>query len=134
MEDQLGTWLSEIVPLLQVGDMPETLEYFQERLGFSLDYVWPSEGPAKWAGVSRGGIHFMLTIDLGTSTRRFIAEKGNGVVFYIIADDIEALYAELLEREAIVAQDLVDFGGRKQFSVAESNGYVIAFTEPFTAR
>lgn len=123
--------LREIVPLLQVGSMPDTLTYYHQVLGFSIDFLWPSEGPTKWAMVSRSGIHFMFTIDLGTSTRPFIAERGNGVVFYIITDDIEALHAECLERGALIVQDVVEFGGRKQFSVGDLNGYVIAFSEPF---
>lgn len=81
--------------------------------------------------VSRPQVRFMFTIDLGTSTRPFIAERGNGVVFYVFTDDVEALYAECVERGALVVQDVVEFGGRKQFSVADLNGYVIAFSEPF---
>jgi hypothetical protein len=34
-------------------------------------------------------------------------------------------------RGAIVVQDMVEFGGRRQFSIGELNGYVLAFTEGF---
>jgi predicted enzyme related to lactoylglutathione lyase len=83
--------------------------------------------------VSRSEVQFMLTVDLGTSSGRFIAEKGNGVVFYIITKEIEALYAELEAKEALLVQDLMEFGGRRQFSVADPNGYVLTFSEPFNA-
>lgn len=131
MEGSADKPLRGIVPLLQVGSMPDTLTYYQQVLGFSVDFRWPSEGPTKWAMVSRPQVRFMFTIDLGTSTRPFIAERGNGVVFYVLTDDVEALYAECVERGALVVQDVVEFGGRKQFSVADLNGYVIAFSEPF---
>lgn len=132
-----GPRLQRVMPLLQVRDLQESLAYYQQMLGFGLDFVWPEdsvdpEGPAlRWAQVSRGEISFSLTIDLGTSSGQFIAEKGNGVVFYVTVDDIDALYKELLGGEAIIVQELFDFGGRKQFSVADCNGYVIAFTEEF---
>ena len=85
----------------------------------------------KWAQVSRGDVSFMLTIDLGTSSTAFIAEKGNGVVFYVLVQDVEALLEELTERGATIVQGLHDFGGRRQFSVADINGYVLAFSQGF---
>ncbi len=124
--------LKRIVPLLQVGSLVDTLTYYQQVLGFTLDFVWPGEGEPKWAQVSRDGISFMFTIDLGTSSSFFIAEKGNGVVFYVMVNDVEAVYTELLERGAIIVQELHEFGGRKQFSVADLNGYVIAFSQEFS--
>lgn len=123
--------LSGVVPLLQVGSMSQTLQYYQDALGFSVDFVWPQEGPTRWAQVSRAGVSFMFTVDLGTNSGPFIAEKGNGVVFYVMVDDVEALCAELSERGAIIVQDVREFGGRKQFSVADSDGYVIAFSQEF---
>jgi len=123
--------LKRIVPLLQVGSVGDTLAYYQQVLGFALDFVWPSDGDPKWAQVSQGEISFMFTVDLGTSSGPFIAEKGNGVVFYVIVDDVEAVYAELVERGAIIVQNLHEFGERKQFSIADLNGYVIAFSQEF---
>lgn len=124
--------LKRIVPLLQVGSLVDSLAYYQQVLGFTLDWAWPQEGEPTWAQVSRGTVSFMLTIDLGTSSSLFIAEKGNGVVFYILVDDVEAVYAELVERGALIVQELHEFGGRKQFSVADLNGYVLAFSQEFT--
>ncbi len=118
-----------IVPLLQVGNMADTLSYYQDCLGFTADLLWPADDP-KWARVSRGDVSFMLTIDLGTSSGFFIAEKGNGVVFYIETDQVVAMYEDLTMRGAIIVQDLQDWE-RKQFSVADPNGYVLAFSEKF---
>ena len=123
--------LKRTVPLLQVNSMSETLAYYVDALGFCVDFCWPAKGPAKWAMVSRAEVSFMFTIDLGTSSSGFIAEKGNGVVLYIIVDDVQALYSELAERGAIIVQDVHQFGGREQFSVADVNGYVIAFSREF---
>lgn len=123
--------LRRTVPLLQVNSISETLAYYVDALGFAVDFCWPPEGPAKWAMASRAQVSFMFTIDLGTSSSRFIAEKGNGVVLYLMIDDVKALYSELAGRGAIIVQDVHEFGGRQQFSVADVNGYVIAFSEEF---
>jgi len=131
MADITREQLKRTVPLLQVNSMSETLAYYVDALGFCVDFCWPAEGPAKWAMVSRAKVSFMFTIDLGTSSSAFIAEKGNGVVLYVMLDDVEDLYSELAERGAIIVQDVHEFGGRKQFSVADVNGYVIAFSEEF---
>ncbi len=126
--------LSQVVPLLQVSDMASALEYYCEALGFRLTATWPEGEPPRWAHILREGVHFILTVDLGTSNREFIAEKGNGVVLYLVTDRIEALYQELVERGALVVQDMVTFGGRTQFSVGDADGYVLAFSEPFAER
>ncbi len=129
-EQSKGRWRA-VVPLLQVSNLPESLEYYGSVLGFEIVDVWPDAQDARWAHVQRDDTRFVLTIDLGTSDRPFIAEKGNGVVLYVVVDDIEAAYGDLQERGAIIVQDMVTFGGRRQFSIGELNGYVLAFTESF---
>lgn len=131
MSAQNNTPWRGVVPLLQVSDLPETLNYYQEVLGFGVDFCWPDEDAPKWAMASRLGVSFMFTIDLGTSSGPFIAEKGNGVVFYIVTKEIEALYEELAAKGAIIAQEIIAYGDRRQFSIADPNGYVITFSEPF---
>jgi len=123
--------ISGIMPLLQVGNLQESLRFYEDVLGFKADFFWPSKEDPKWIKISRPNIQFMLTIDLGTSSGRFIAEKGNGVVFYATTGDVQQLYLELDDRGAVIVQEIRDFGGRKQFSIADPNGYVIAFSEPF---
>ena len=123
--------LQGVVPLLQVGNLRETIAYYQDCLGFQQDFLWERDGVAIWAGVSRGEVSFMLTRDLGTSDQSFIAEKGNGVAFYIIVDEIEPLYDELLAANALIVQDMMTFGDRRQFTIGDPNGYVITFSEPY---
>ena len=123
--------LNQVVPLLQVSDMARALAYYREALGFYLADTWPQGEPPRWAHLLREGIHFILTVDLGTSNREFIAEKGNGIVLYLVTDRLDALYEELDARGALIVQDLVEFGGRRQFSVGDSDGYILAFSEPF---
>jgi len=130
-EHRLRTSWQAVVPLLQVGNMAESLEYYITALGFAVHETWPAAETPRWARVSRGEVSFILTMDLGTSDRPFIAEKGNGVVFYILCGDIPALYDELSASGAIIVQEPITFGERRQFTVADVNGYVLTFSEPF---
>lgn len=130
-ENRLSSAWRGVVPLLQVGNMAESLEYYASALGFAVHETWPAAETPRWARVSRDGVSFILTMDLGTSDRPFIAEKGNGVVFYILCSDIPALYDELTARGAIIVQEPITFGERQQFTVADVNGYVLTFSEPF---
>ena len=120
-----------VIPLLQVGNLAETIAYYEDCLGFTRQWVWERRDGLVWAAVARGAVQFMLTRDLGTSDQHFIAEKGNGVVLYIALDEVAALYDELLAHNALIVQDLVTFGGRPQFTVGDPNGYVIVFSQPF---
>jgi len=130
-EPRLSSPWRAVVPLLQVGNMAESLEYYATALGFVVHETWPARETPRWARVSRDEISFILTMDLGTSDRPFIAEKGNGVVFYILCADIATLYDELSARGAIIVQEPITFGERRQFTVADVNGYVLTFSEPF---
>ena len=132
-EHRLRSPWRAVVPLLQVSDMAESLEYYAKALGFVVRETWPAAETPRWARVSRDEISFILTMDLGTSDRPFIAEKGNGVVFYILCADIPALYDEMSASGAIIVQEPIAFGGRWQFTVADVNGYVLTFSEPFDA-
>lgn len=127
--DTMSTAWKHVVPMLQVNDVNETIAYYQEALGFALETVWPDTSAPRYATVSRGDITFVFTTDLGTSEGSFIAEKGNGVVLCLLVDDIDAVYSELAARGAIIVQDLVEFAGRRQFSVGDINGYVLAISE-----
>jgi len=117
----------QIMPLLQVGNLLESLKYYTQVLGFAVISLWPDEREPKWAHLARGKTRVMLTFDLGTSDRQFIAEKGNGVVLYVVVEDVYAAYRELEEKGAIIVQELAEFGGQPQFSITEPNGYVLAF-------
>ncbi len=121
--------MNQVVPMLQVSDIVESLDYYQAVLGFTVTHMWPDRDNPRWIHLERDEIEIILTLDLGTSSRPFIAEKGNGVVFYIVAKDIETLYQELEEAGAIIVQDMITFGQRKQFTVADVNGYVFAFCD-----
>jgi len=125
----MATSWKHIVPMLQVNDVNETVAYYQEALGFTLETTWPDATTPRYAVVSRGDIHFVFTTDLGTSEGSFIAEKGNGVVLYLLVDDVDAVYDELSARGAIIVQDPIEFAGRRQFSVGDINGYMLAVTE-----
>ena len=131
MSEQARAEWRQIVPLLQVGNLAESLEHYTAVLGFEVAELWPDERDPKWAHVVRGQTRFVLTFDLGTSDRPFIAEKGNGVIFYILCGDIPALYDELSASGAIIVQEPITFGERRQFTVADVNGYVLTFSEPF---
>ncbi len=125
----MSTAWKHVVPMLQVNDLNETIAYYCEALGFVLDTVWPDASMPRYATVSRGAISFAFTIDLGTSEGNFIAEKGNGIVLYLLVEDVEAAYQDLSSRGAIIVQELVEFAGRRQFSVGDINGYMLAVTE-----
>ena len=134
MTDTGRPTLKGIVPLLQVSSITDTINYYREVLEFEIEWQWPDASRPRWAVLRRDDVRFMFTIDLGTSTGPFIAEKGNGMVLYVICDDIATLYENVQARGAILVQDLIEFGGRKQFSVADPNGYAVAFSEPLVQR
>jgi uncharacterized glyoxalase superfamily protein PhnB len=50
---------------------------------------------------------------------------------YLHPDDVEAAYAELVERGAQIVHGLVDQGhGLREFRVRDQDGYILAFGQP----
>ena len=122
-------------PVLGVRDVRRTAEYYRDVLGFHLD---PETGVFQGAGedpggvygiVDRGGaaIHFQIRRGDLPSRRREPLERD----VYIYVDDVDALYAELRNRGASLAELPRNAPyGLREIVAEDFNGYRIAFGSP----
>ena len=54
------TEVTEVVPFLAVGDMPTSLAFYVDGLGFAMEGKWVDDGVLRWCRLRLGGASLML--------------------------------------------------------------------------
>ena len=116
-----GLW-----PLLRVKVMKQSLEFYQERLGFSIaTKAAGDDGTIFWCRIFRGAASLML--EQVTAEDGPAEGFGRGISFYFICDDADLLHAELQKRGLNLQPPQNAYYGMKQLFVPEPNGYQLYF-------
>lgn len=120
MEGSHQPVFSHVEPIFPVRDIPETIRYWQEILGFTHKWTWgdpPAVGGVSWQKVF---VQFMRHPALAE------ASKGNAI--WIRLRHVGELYAFHRGRNAeIVAPLELHEYGMAQYTVRELNGYYVHF-------
>ena len=115
--------------MLLASDMERTARWFRGSLGFEVELF---HEPPDFGIASRDGT--MIMFARCPDAERIVAnwkivEKMWNV--YVRVDDVEALYAELLERGTELDYSLYDAPhGMREFGVTDPDGHDIAFGQP----
>jgi len=120
MEGNHQPVFSHVEPIFPVRDIPETIRYWQEVLGFTHQWTWgdpPGVGGVSW---QKAFVQFMRDPVLAD------ASKGNAI--WIRLRHVEELYVFHQRRRAEVVAPLeVHAYGMAQYTVREINGYYVHF-------
>jgi glyoxylase I family protein len=115
-------------PLLAVDDLPSSLAFWRDQLGFDLVGQADAKGAIFWCRLVRDGASIML--QAAEDEDGPAALRGRGVTLYFVCADTDALVEELSARGLSLAPPtLTDYGMRQVF-VPEPNGYVVCFESP----
>ncbi len=118
-----------IQPVLPVSDIEATLAYYQEKLGFTVDFVYGD--PPSHAGVSRGewtahGVRIQFTLADDPS-----AIRPSGQLYMMVGADIEHLYNTYCANGVHIRNTLQNQPwGMREFRIEDHNGYVLRFGTP----
>ena len=118
--------MSVIQPLLSVRNVPASLAFYTEHLGFTQDgsTLPGKDGTPVFAGVKHGETTIYLDnteyADLPPNT-----PLGVGVDLFIgVNGDIDALYARLQAAQVTIMREMKEeFWGDKRFVVQDPDGY-----------
>ncbi|WP_057635212.1 glyoxalase superfamily protein [Stenotrophomonas humi] len=111
-----------ISPFLGTDDLPATLAFYQEKLGFDLAWEWGS--PLEVAAVCRDQVEITLTC-------RSDARPGGISRIYIGIDAIDDYHAHLLQAGVTIDVPIDDRPyGMRDFSVVDPTGNVLTFGQP----
>jgi len=120
--------LTDVQCVLAVPNLANSLAYYRDQLGFSLDFA--VEG---WAFLSRDRFRLML----GECADAMPAhDLGDHSYFaYVTVDDVDALYRELVVNDVTAPNEPADKPwGMREFSIRTPDGHRIMFGQCIRAR
>lgn len=127
------TTFKSLTPNLVVRDIGASTAFYRDALGFAVRRTVPDETPFVFVWLERDGVQVFLN-DLATVRRQSPAAAANigGSGFYIIVEGLDGLHDAASAKTVLVMPLTKQFYGMREFSVADPDGHVITFAEPFT--
>ena len=118
-----------ITPNIMVKNVRDTINFYQEKLGFQVTLTVPEEGDKlDFAIVTKDKISIMFQ-EQESLTSEYPTLKTNEIkptfTLFITVQDVEKLYHEL-EDQVQIAQELHQtFYGRKEFAIFDLDGNIL---------
>jgi catechol 2,3-dioxygenase-like lactoylglutathione lyase family enzyme len=132
-----------LCPLLQVFDMPTSLAFYRDALGFGIVDAAPPQPHADdrydWVWLRRDTAELMLNTAYETDAARPAAEDPARVAahddtaLYIGCPDVDAAWHHLRERGIAAAPPTVAPYGMKQLYLKDPDGFTVCFQWTATA-
>jgi catechol 2,3-dioxygenase-like lactoylglutathione lyase family enzyme len=130
--------LRGLTPLLQVYDMPRSIHFYCDLLGFEVVSTSPKlkNGYFHWAWLRLGEAELMLNTAYEFDEERperIAAERTaghNDVGLFISCPDVDAAYEELRAKGVAAGKPKVAPYGMKQMNVRDPDGYGLCFQWP----
>jgi uncharacterized glyoxalase superfamily protein PhnB len=140
--------VTTLTPELYCSDVQNSIKFYTETLGFSIQYQRPEEG---FAMLERQGSRIMLdqvrTTSATATLRTWLAgslEKpfGRGINLQMVTDDVDALYQHVQKSGAHIFLPMEEkwYGaddkelGNRQFIVLDPDGYMLRFFQDLGER
>ena|ERR1700733_6113795 len=128
-----------LTPLIGVFDMPTSLKFYRDVLGFEIvaaspEVVTPEGRFSHWMWLRLGGAEVMLNTQYDSGERPASPSPERNDVhgdtsFYIGCADVEGTYEELKQRGLVADPPKKALYGLKLFSVKDPDGYALVFQE-----
>jgi catechol 2,3-dioxygenase-like lactoylglutathione lyase family enzyme len=133
----MGLMVEGLVPLIQVFDMPRSIAFYRDLLGFEVVQTSPPLGPDHfdWAMLRLGGARLMLNTAYDEGARpaepeaaRVMAHRDTGLFFG--CPDIDAAYSHLLAKGTRLRPPSTAPYGMRQLFLSDPDGYELCFQWP----
>jgi glyoxylase I family protein len=134
----MGIEIRGMAPLLQVFDMPTSIAFYRDVLGFEVVSTSELRGERfDWALLKLNGVELMLNTAYEDEARPPAPDSARNAVhddtaIYFGCPDVDAAYAYLRSRGMNVNEPKVAPYGMKQMYVHDPDGYSLCFQWPAT--
>ena len=126
--------VGSVSPLFIVRDVPGTLAFYRDKLGFDVTFEGPEPDDIFFGIVQRGRAMIMFKAIDVEPVPNITRDIGHGVAAwdaYIYVPDPDALAAEFAAREVKFFKPLhVNTDNLRGFEIADPNGYILYFGRP----
>ena len=121
--------------LLQVFDMPTSLAFYRDVLGFEVESEVPDDGQCDWVLLTLHGSELMLNPAYESDQRPEAPDPmriaGHAdVALFFGCEDVDAAYATLRARGVSARAPIVTGYGMKQVYLRDPDGYEICLQQP----
>jgi uncharacterized glyoxalase superfamily protein PhnB len=111
--------LNQLVPILWVNDIEETIAFYRNALGFEC-----RESMEDWACLANNGVELMISLPNQHEPFEKLQFTGS---FYFRPDDVDQLWEQLKDRAPVVYPvENFDYGMR-EFAIRDNTGYILQF-------
>lgn len=124
-----------LCPLLQVFDMPSSLHFYRDILGFAMVRSSGQGDDVGWAWLRHGDADLMLNTAYDDGERPPSADPARvtahgDTILFLGCEDLDAAYAYLSSRAVRVEPPTVAHYRMKQLYVTDPDGYGLCFQRP----
>jgi glyoxylase I family protein len=123
-----------VCPLLQVYDMPASVRFYRDALGFEVHSASPprSEDDSDWVWLKRDSTELMLNTRYEFDSRPLTPDPAliaahDDICLYIGCPDVDAAYQHLLDKGLKLDPPRVAWYGMKQLYLKDPDGFGICF-------
>jgi catechol 2,3-dioxygenase-like lactoylglutathione lyase family enzyme len=118
--------LAYIAPVFRVTDLPRSLAFYCDRLGFKIEFCYEDF----YAAVSRDGSWLHLSCAPPTPRDQRGFEREEHLDACAIASDAESLAEEFSAAGVAFSVPLRDMPYGLEFYVRDPDGYIVGFIQP----
>jgi glyoxylase I family protein len=134
----MGIAVRGVCPLLEVFDMPTSIRFYRDVLGFEVVEAAPPGDDCGWALLRLDEAELMLNTAYEAGQRPAAPETGRvaahaDTTLFFPCPDVDAAYALLRQRGLELEAPRVREYGMKQLSLSDPDGYGLCFQWPAEA-
>ena len=126
--------VSAISPFFIVRDVPTSLQFYRDRLGFEITFQGPAPDDVFFGIVRRGGAQILLKAVGAPPVPNCTLYITQGIArwdAFVFVPDPDALAAEFASRNVELSEPLADTDdGLRGFELKDADGYVLFFGRP----
>lgn len=127
--------IQSLCPLLQVFDMPQSLAFYRDVLGFQIVAQDRPGDDCDWALLRWGPAELMLNTAYETAERPGSPDLNRAAAhadttLYLNTPNVDAIAAELLARGVAMTPPVIREYGMKQLMLNDPDGYGVCFQWP----
>ncbi len=124
--------IEEVATLLQVFDMPTSIRFYRDLLGFEVVNTSAPGDDCDWAMLRKNEAMFMLNTAYEREHRPAAPDPAriaahDDTCLYFGCPDVDAAYAHLLSKNVPCKSPKVAFYGMKQLYFHDPDGYNLCF-------
>jgi len=126
--------ISGISPFFIVNDVPTSLSFYRDRLGFEITFQGPEPDDIFFGIVRRGGAQILLKAIGVAPMPNYTRDIKQGIArwdAFVSVPDPDALAAEFASRNVEFFEPLKDTDdGLRGFELKDADGYLLFFGRP----